>query len=85
MSDRLLRARTAARAAPRRPPSGCCEVHIVGRHERQLVIMGQADESVVEIGVGRQSMIDQLDHNMIMAEQCRQPIQLGRRRCRDRK
>ena len=36
-----------------------------------FVIMSQGDERVVEIGVGRQSMIDQLDYNMIMAEQCR--------------
>ena len=57
-------------------------MHVVGGHDRQLVIMGQGEESVVEIGVGRQSMIDQLDHNMIMAEQCCQPVQLGRRRCR---
>ena len=58
-----------------------CEVHVVGRHRRQVVIMGQADESVVEIGVGRQSMIDQLDHDMITAELCRQPVQLGGCRC----
>ena len=56
-------------------------MHVVGGHHRQLVIMGQAEESVIEIGVGRQPMIDQLDHNMIMAEQCRQPVQLGRCRC----
>ncbi len=54
-------------------------MHIVGSHHRHLVIMGQSEESVIEIGVGWQPMIDELNDNMIMAEQCRQPVQL---RCR---
>jgi len=41
--------------------------------------MGQSEESIIEIGIGGQPMIDQLNDNMIMAEQCRQPVQL---RCR---
>jgi hypothetical protein len=41
---------------------------------RQIVIMGQAEQSVVEIGVSWQPVIDQFDHNMIMTEQCRQPV-----------
>ncbi len=51
-------------------------VNVVGGNYRESAVRGQGGQRPVPGRVGRQVVVDQLDHHPVLAEQARQPVQL---------
>ncbi len=59
--------------------AGLGEVHVVGRDRGQSVHRGELGEGVVGRAVGREAVVDQLDDDIVEAEQRGEPVEGGRR------